>query len=77
MKLSVIWKPGNPMICEAYLNGKRLYGCHHVYVEGLELHPDKDCVLKGEIEGDFAYMDGAVYESKNKYKGYVEHFTGK
>ena len=62
MKLTVIWKPGNPMTCEAYLNGKRLYGCKYVKVENLTLHPDKDCVLKGEIEGQFVYKDGIVRE---------------
>jgi hypothetical protein len=25
-------------------------------------HPDKDCVLKGEIEGQFVYKDGIVSE---------------
>ena len=50
MKLTVIWKPGNPMTCEAYLDGKKLNGCKYVSVD----------VLKGEIEGEFVFKDGIV-----------------
>jgi len=60
MKLSVVWKPGNPMTCEAYLDGKQLKGCKYVHVEDLKLYPAEGCVLKGEIEGSFIYKDGIV-----------------
>ena len=59
MKLSVIWKPGNPMTCEAYLDGKKLNGCKYVSVD-MTLHPAEGCVLKGEIEGEFVFKDGIV-----------------
>lgn len=59
MKLTVIWKPGNPMKCEAYLDGKKLDGCKYVNVE-ITLHRAEGCVLKGEIEGEFTFKDGVV-----------------
>lgn len=59
MKLTVIWKPGNPMKSEVYLDGKLLNGCKYVDVE-MTLHRAEGCVLKGEIEGEFVFKDGVV-----------------
>ena len=63
MKLSVVWKPGNPMKCEAYLDGKLLEGCRYIKAD-IALRPAEGCVLKGEKEGHFTFKDGIVREEK-------------
>ena len=52
------------MKCEAYLDGKQIEGCKYISVDDLKLYPAEGCVLKGEIEGDFAFKDGIIRRIK-------------